>query len=73
MGSLAEELSCVVGKTVRAVDRHDGADHVRPLGSETGGDLPTHRVPDDDEFLAEVLGRNQRRDVGNVIAGRIGA
>jgi hypothetical protein len=73
IGSLRKELSCVAGKAKRAIDGHDGADQVRPLGGETGGDLPTHRMSYDDEFLTGVLGRDQPLDVGDVIGRRIGA
>ena len=72
MGGLPEELSRVAGKTEAPFDGYDGTDQVRPLGGETGGDLPTHRMPYDDEILARVLGRDQRLDVGNVISGRVG-
>jgi hypothetical protein len=49
------------------------ADQVRTLRGETSSDLPAHRMPRDDEFLAGAPGSNRRLDVCNVTGGRIGA
>jgi hypothetical protein len=68
----SEEFPGFVGKAKGAIDGHDRIHHVRPFGGKTRSDLPTHRVPYDDEFLARIFGRHQRLDVGDVIVRHVG-